>query len=225
MTEKFILHAKKRADVGKGASRRLRREEEMVPAILYGGNQKPSMLQLQHKELLKIIQNEAFFSSLLTLLIDDTKEQVVLKDIQRHPYKRQILHMDFMRIKTGEKIYMFVPLHFKGADIAPGVKMDGGVVQYQQKEVEVRCLPEDLPEFIEVDISPLHINEGINLSELKLPKGVEIVALIQSPDNDHPVVTISVKRKVVEEKPVEVAEAAAPEQPVAAEEEPKSTKS
>lgn len=209
----FTLTATKRSGVGRGASRRLRYADQ-VPAIVYGAGKEPQNITINHRSLVRALENEAFYSHILTLELDGKTEKVVLKDIQRHPYRPSIMHIDLQRVSADEKLTMLIPLHFMGADVAPGVKQDGGVVSHLLSEVEVRCLPADLPEYIEVDIAQLKLNETIHLSGLKLPKGVEIVALAHG--EDKPVVTIYIPRAIVE--PVEevtpetIVEGAAPEE-------------
>ena len=173
MSTAFELSAELRQDMGKGASRRLRRKENKVPAIMYGGGEEPISLSLNHNELKKALENQAFYSHILTIHVDGNKQQAVLKALQRHPYKPRILHLDFLRITGKEKIQMQVPLHFVGGDQAPGVKIDGGIISHLLSNIEVRCLPADLPENIEVDLSNLALDQSLHLSDLKLPKGVE----------------------------------------------------
>jgi large subunit ribosomal protein L25 len=205
MKESFVVNAEPRMDQGKGASRRLRREGK-VPAILYGGKDEAKAMSLSHNEMQKHLQTEAFYSHILTLKQDGASQKVVLKDLQRHPVNEHILHVDFLRVLDDVALRMHVPLHFKGADIAPGVKVGGGVVEHQLNQVTVICLPKDLPEFIEVDISALELNHSIHLSQLKLPAGVSLLELRHG--NDQSVVSIHMPRAIVEEEPV-VAEAAA----------------
>jgi large subunit ribosomal protein L25 len=193
----YEVEASVRHDMGKGASRRLRREKK-VPGVVYGGSKEPVSLSIEHSELSKSLQNEAFYSHILTLKSGSDKERVILKAVQRHPYKPVIMHVDFQRINMNEKLHMHIPLHYVGADVAPGAK-EGGTVSHIMSDVEVSCLPGDLPEFIEVDISAMAMNAIMHLSDLKLPKGVEIVALTH--DDDKPVVSIHMPR--IEEEPVE----------------------
>lgn len=200
--KKFEVEAQVRQEIGKGASRRLRYAEK-VPGILYGGGKEPIPLMFEHNKLSKSLQNEAFYSHILTLKTAGESEPVILKDVQRHPYKARILHVDFLRIRADEKLYMHVPLHFLGGEKAQGVK-DGGIVSHIESDVEVSCLPQDLPEFLDVDISELQLNQTLHLSDIKLPQGVEIVALTQG--SDRPIVSIHMPRK--EEEP-------APEAPTA----------
>jgi len=183
MSEIFELQAQVRDIKGKGASRRLRRSQDLVPAIVYGGEEDATSIMIKHKEVLKAIQYEAFFSHILTLHIDGKPQKVVIKDMQRHPYKPIIIHMDFLRVSSKQKIHMNVPIHFLNEEESPGVD-DGGVVSHSMKEIEVICLPSDLPEYIEVDIGKLNLDESIHLSDIKAPQGVEFVAISHGEDPD-----------------------------------------
>ena len=200
MSEDFDLIAEFREDMGKGSSRRLRREGK-VPAIIYGAGRPPRSLAFDHNKVLKQLENESFYSSVLNIKVGEKSQAAILKDLQRHPSKMQILHMDLQRIVDDEEIRMNVPLHFLGEDVAPGVKLGGGKVSHLRTDVEVTCLPKDLPEFIEVDISELELDAMVHLSELKLPEGVTIPELAQGPEHDHAVVSIhKLKRAAVEEE-------------------------
>src|ERR1700741_238133 len=203
----FELDAEFREDQGKGASRRLRHLGK-VPAIFYGGRRDARALVLDHQKLSLVMDNERFYSTILALKVGDQSQAAVLKDVQRHPYKNQIVHVDFQRVLEDEKIRLPVPLHFRGGTEAIGVKEQGGVLSHQRNDVEVTCLPKDLPEFIEVDVSKLAINQVVKLSELKLPAGVEIVDLVAG--RDAPVASIHLPRVEEEEAPpVDEAPAAA----------------
>lgn len=193
----FELSAKTREAFGTGASRRLRHLENRVPAILYGAGEPPMPLSFDHNQLLRSLENEAFYSHILTIDLDGQKQKAVLKDLQRHPFKPRIVHLDLLRVTAKEKITMSVPLHFEGEETAPGVKDGGGVMARLLNSVEVRCLPDALPEFINVDVSKLGLDEAIHLSQLSLPEGVELIALTH--DDDRPVVNIQIPRAVVEE--------------------------
>jgi large subunit ribosomal protein L25 len=176
MTAKIDINAEARSQIGKRPSRRLRHSNK-VPATVYGASKTPMAIMLDHHKVLKAMESEAFYSSILTLNIDNQPEKVVIKAIQRHPSEPRINHMDFYRINPKEKLNMHIPLHFLGEATCPGVKA-GGVVSHYMNEVEVRCLPADLPEFIDVDLSQLEMNQSFHLSDLKLPQGVELVAFI-----------------------------------------------
>ncbi len=173
---KVILKAETRTDLGKGASRRLRRAGK-IPAIVYGGDQPPQPIQLDVPPVLKVLEFEETYSSILPLEIDGQREQVILRDLQRHPAKPVILHMDFQRVVAGEKLRVNVPLHFIGEDEAVGVKA-GGTLTHHLMDVEVECLPKDLPEYIEVDVRQCQVGDTIHLSDLHLPPGVVLVAFL-----------------------------------------------
>jgi len=176
------INASKRDTQGTGASRRLRRAGR-VPGIVYGSGQAAQSVDLNHKDLFFGLKNEAFHSSVLTLNLDGAKESVLLRDFQMHPYKPLVLHIDFQRVDANQKIHMKVPLHFMNADLAPGVKLAGGVVSHIMTDAEVLCLPGVLPEFIEVDLSRLEAGQTIHLSDLTLPAGVEFASLARGEDH------------------------------------------
>ncbi|HSW94290.1 MAG TPA: 50S ribosomal protein L25/general stress protein Ctc [Gammaproteobacteria bacterium] len=206
-TLKFELEADVRADVGKGASRRLRHTDK-VPAVVYGGGEKSVSLTLDHNKTMHALSHEAFYSHILNLKIGKAVEKVILKDVQRDPAKPRIAHVDFLRVRADQKLNMHVPLHFRGAEEAPGMK-EGGVFSHLMNDVEVSCLPADLPEFIEVDISGMVLNHTLHLSDLKLPKGVELTAFAHGQEeHNHPVVTIHIPRIIEEEVVETVAEEA-----------------
>jgi large subunit ribosomal protein L25 len=211
MKTSFELVADPRDGVqGKGASRRLRRSGK-VPAILYGGKQEPRQLILDHQNLLTLLVNERFYSTILSLKINGEAQAAILKDVQRHPAKNQVLHMDLQRVMENENIRMRIPLHFIGAAAAPGVKTQGGVVSHLLNDVEVNCLPKDLPEYIEVDMSAMVMNEMKRLSDLPLPAGVEFVDLVHGRDE----AVVSIHHPRAEETEAPVAEAAAAAAPAA----------
>lgn len=200
MSTDFVINAQIRTETGKGAARRMRHAEQ-VPAIIYGAGTDPVQLTLAHKDIAKQLENEAFYSHVLTVNVDGKEEKAVLKDLQRHPSKARILHLDLMRVSASEKITMQVPLHFVGENVAPGVKEGGGLVSHQMSNVEIRCLAKDLPEFLEVDMSSLELNESLHLSDIKLPDGVEIVALTHGADHDLPIANIHTAKGGGEETP------------------------
>jgi large subunit ribosomal protein L25 len=168
----FEITAQKRVLQGRGASRRLRRTSK-VPGIVYGGTQAPQSIELDHNKLLINLKKEAFRSSILTLDIEGQKEQVLLRDTQFHAYKPLVLHIDFQRVDATHELHIKVPLHFVNGEIAPGVKISGGMVNHILTEIDISCLPADLPGFIEVDLSELAIGQNIHVSQLKMPKGVK----------------------------------------------------
>ena len=194
MSGDFTISATSRADSGKGASRRLRRLENKVPAIVYGADKPAQQVSVEFKDLVKALENEAFYSHVLTLEVDGTAEQVVLKDLQRHPAKSHPTHADFLRVDTTHKLHMNVPLHFINEEKCVGVKQHGGTIAHQVSEVEVVCLAKDLPEFIEVDVAGLDVGTVVHLSDLSLPAGVELKALQLGEDHDLPVVTVNAPR-------------------------------
>lgn len=190
------ISATKRDLKGTGASRRLRRAGK-VPGVLYGAGKEAVSLELDHKALFLQFRNEAFHASILALNLDGKKESVLLRDYQLHPVRNTIQHIDFQRVSATEKIHVKVPFHFVNAEIAPGVKLGGGIVAHIQTEAEVSCLPKDLPEFIEVDLASLELGHSVHLSQIKLPKGVEFVQLAH--DNDAAVASIAKTRGSVAE--------------------------
>ncbi len=177
----FEINATKREAQGTGASRRLRRAGR-VPGIVYGGDKPAQPVSIDHKELFLVLRQEASHSSVLGLNVDGQTESVLLKDVQLHPYKQQILHVDFQRVDATHKVHVKVPLHFLNGDIAPGVKLQGGVLSHVMNEVEVVCLPKDLPEYIEVDLKDLSAGHSLHLSHLKLPPGVGLPLLARGED-------------------------------------------
>ncbi|AVO54386.1 50S ribosomal protein L25/general stress protein Ctc [Ectopseudomonas mendocina] len=197
MTVEFALNAEVRSDLGKGASRRLRRNASLVPAVIYGGEKAPQSISLLAKDLAKLLENEAAFSHVLSLDVAGAKESVVIKALQRHPAKGFVLHADFQRVVAGQKLSAHVPLHFINEATSVGVKQQGGEVSHTINEVEVSCLPKDLPEFIEVDLAAVEVGQNLHLSDLKLPKGVELVALAHG--NDLAVANIHASRVKDEE--------------------------
>lgn len=209
MSDQFNLKAELRQDVGKGASRRLRRDADQVPAIIYGAKKEPQMLTLVHKEIVKCTQHEAFFSSILNIEVNGKPQKAIVKAMQRHPSKPRILHIDFMRVSAKEKITMNVPIHLVGEEETPGIK-DGGVVSKHMAELAVICLPGDLPENISIDISHMALDESIHISQVVLPAGVELANPIEDDAHDHPVVSVA-EPKIVEE-PEEETEAATDEE-------------
>jgi len=191
MSTDFTLHAKGREDTGKGASRRLRRLAGEIPAIVYGGKKDPAMLTLLHKDVARALDNEAFYSHIVTLDIDGSSEDVILKDVQRHPAKKLILHLDFLRVSKTTKLHTKVPLHFLNEDVSVGVKTGGGIVAHTMTELDIMCLPKDLPEYIEVDMLEVELGQIVHISDIKLPKGVESVALSHGADHDLSVASIN----------------------------------
>ena len=194
----FNIKATVRTDKGKGASRRLRHADK-VPAILYGGKDEPIALELDHNKVNNMADYEAFYSHILTLEIDGKKHQAILKDMQRHPYKPKLTHLDFQRVEKGHKLHTNLPLHFLNEETAKGVKDEGGVVVHHVNDVEIMVLPKDLPEYLEVDIANLSVGDTIHLTDLNLPEGVELVELTKGEDHDQAVVSITAPRVEKEE--------------------------
>ncbi len=199
MSLEFTLSAEVRSDYGKGASRRLRRTNKF-PGIIYGGGGNPTPISLNHNEVMNNLQHEAFFSHILTLDVGGAKEQVIIKDIQRHPFKQQILHMDLLRIVANEAITVNVPLHFLNEDTCHGVKQEGGSINRVETDISISCLPKDLPEYIEVDLAELKLGESIHLSEIKLPENVTSTDLAHGDDDhDRAIVAVHATRATIEE--------------------------
>lgn len=195
--EQFEIVATARDTKGKGASRRLRRSG-FIPGILYGAGKDPVNIQLEHYDVIKHTDVEAFYSHILTLSLPTGSERVVLKDMQRHPFKAQVLHMDFLRVNENERLTMRVPLHFINEETCVGVKSGGGVIAHVMTELEILCLPRDLPEYIEVDLVALELGESLHLSDISVPEGVEIAALAHGGDPAQSVVSVQVPRVEVE---------------------------
>jgi large subunit ribosomal protein L25 len=203
MSTSFELTSQLRTDLGKGASRRLRHAGH-VPAIMYGAGKDPIALTFSHNELQRNLANEAFYSHILTIHIDgQADEKAVLKDLQRHPSRPIIMHMDLLRVSETEEITIHVPLHFINQDICVGVKTGGGIISHLMVELEVRCLPKDLPEFISIDLATAQIGDIIHLSDLKLPEGVHIPSLTHG---DQPVASVHLPRGGEEAETTPVAE-------------------
>ena len=206
MRKSFEVSASTRDDQGKGASRRLRRTGK-VPAILYGGKGEPSNITLDQLKLLNVITDEKFYSSVVTLKLDGTDHQAIVKDVQMHPAKNQVLHVDLQRVLADQPIRIHLPIHFLNEAPCPGVKVQGGLVSHLRTDVEISCLPKDLPEALEVDMAAMSLGDTVYLKDIKLPEGVTIPALTQG--RDVPVVSIHAPR-------AEEPEAAAAEGAVAA---------
>jgi large subunit ribosomal protein L25 len=201
MAAKFDLVAEFREDEGKGASRRLRREGK-VPAIIYGAGRPARSITFDHNKVVRQLENESLYSSILNGKVGDKSQAAILKDIQRHPAKRLIMHMDLQRIVEDQKIRMNVPIRYLGEDLAPGVREGGGTVTKMVTDVEVTCLPRNLPEYLELDISHLELDEMMYLTDIKLPEGVEIVGLAQAEEEQaQPIVSIHfIHEEIIEEE-------------------------
>jgi large subunit ribosomal protein L25 len=190
MSDQFELNAEVREDLGKGASRRLRRLADLVPAIIYGGDKDPQPLTLIRKDLEKALENEAFYSHVLTINVGKEKQKAILKDLQRHPARESVMHADFLRVNENKAIKVHVPIHFINEAKSHGVKTQGGIVQHQETDIEVQCLPSKIPEYIEVDMLNVEIGQIIHLSDITLPEGVTSVALALGEDHDLAVASI-----------------------------------
>ena len=211
----FEIEAEKRTDMGKGASRRLRRSGR-VPAIIYGAGKEPQNISLDHNKMMHNLENEGFFSHIITVKLDGKKQKTILRDLQRHPARPILLHVDFQRVSDDQAIHVHVPLHFIGEDICPGVKQEGGAISHNIIEVEISCLPKDIPEFIEVDVSELKIGDSVHLTDLKVPEGITVAALTHGEGHDQQVLNVHTTKIAVEEEPI-VGEAEAGEEAAAPE--------
>ncbi len=198
----FTIVAEKRDDLGKGASRRLR-HAGLVPGIIYGAGKEPVSFQMKHTDIEKSLLNEAFYSSILAITLDGKEESVVLKDMQRHPAKSKIMHLDLLRIDKTHKLTMTIPLHFLNEEICIGVKQDGGSINHHMNDLEISCLASDLPEYIEIDMAAIELDQTVHLSDLTMPKGVEINALLHGGDESLPVASVHIRKaaKVEEDAP------------------------
>lgn len=194
MSEQLAIDAKLRRDLGKGASRRLRRNADEIPAVIYGAGRAASALTLIRKDLEKALENEAFFSQVIDVNAEGDVQQAILKDLQRHPAKDRVIHADFLRVDADKPVKVHVPLHFINEDRCHGVKIEGGIVEHLLVEIELQCLPGDIPEFIEVDMLEVTTADIIHISDLELPEGVESTALALGDDHDMAVASVSAKR-------------------------------
>lgn len=191
MSDQFELIARKRARAGTALVRRLRREGD-VPAVLYGGDKQNLSIAINHDVLFHSLEKEEFHSAIIIINTDGEKEQAILRDVVRHPHKSSILHADFQRVDENKKLVMSLPIHFTGEPQCVGVKMSGGILSHLMKEVEITCLPKDLPESIELDVEQLDLNQSLHLSDIKLPDGVDIITLMhdENREHDHAVVAV-----------------------------------
>ena len=191
MSDQFELTAEVRADKGKVASRRLRRLADQIPAIIYGGDKDPQPLTMIRKDLEKALENEAFYSHVLTINVGKDKEKAILKDLQRHPSKDKVMHADFLRVDDKTLVKVNVPIHFLNSDTCKGVKMQGGMIQHQATDIEIQCLPADIPEYIEVDMLEIEIGQIIHLSDITLPENVTSTALALGEDHDLAIASVN----------------------------------
>ncbi len=207
MSTNFVINARSREDTGKGASRRLRRQSGEVPAIIYGGKKHAEKISILHKDITKALENEAVYSSIISLAVDGKAEDTIIKDIQRHPAKQVILHLDFLRVSKTTKLQTRVPLNFLNEDICIGVKMGGGLIAHTMTDIEVSCLPKDLPESIDVDMEQIDIGQIVHLSDIKMPSGVESVSLSQGAEYDLTVATVNKQKAADIEEAIDSDEA------------------
>ena len=214
MSDTITLNAEPRSDSGKGASRRLR-HQGLVPAIVYGGKFDPVQISIDHNEFLHELDKEVIYTQVIDLKMGDKTQEVILRDLQRHPYKNKVLHADFFRIDKNTPIKVVVPVHVVNADECVGVKMDGGLMMQQVSEVEIIALPKDLPEYLEIDVAELHLGDLLHLTDIKMPEGVQIVALTHLEDvediehDEHNVGVVSVikpREEVIEDEAPEAPE-------------------
>jgi large subunit ribosomal protein L25 len=217
MSDQFEVQAETREDKGKGSSRRLRRLADQIPAIIYGGDKDPQSLTIIRKDLEKSLENEAFFSHVLSVNIGGKAEKAILKDLQRHPAKNLVMHADFMRVNDNVAIKVHVPIHFMNEENSIGVRTQGGIVQHQATDIEIQCLPGDIPEYLEVDMEEIETGQIVHLSDVKLPAGVISVALALGEDHDLAIASIVAPKGGSEDEEEAAAAAAASEE--AAEEE------
>ncbi|CAM2978471.1 50S ribosomal protein L25 [Legionella steigerwaltii] len=218
----ILLEAQTRTDMGKGASRRLRRLENKVPGVIYGGDKKPMSIHFQHNKVIKALETESIYSSVFDITVDGKVEHVILKALQRHPYKPVVMHMDLQRVSKTDVLVKLVPIHFINEDKAPGIKA-GGIINHTMTQVEVRCQAKDLPEFIAVDMSNVQMDDVVHLSHLKLPKGVQLTVDVEDGSHDAPVVSIHMPRVIAaeEEETTETTEVPASDVPTVSSEKDK----
>ena len=211
MSDNIHLNAEPRSVSGKGASRRLR-HEDLVPAIVYGGDSDPAQISIKHNEFIHELENEAIYTQVIDLQVGGDTEEVILRDLQRHPYKNKVMHADFFRIDKNTPIKVVVPIHVNNAEECVGVKMDGGMMTQLVTEIEIISLPKHLPEYLELDAENLHLGETLHLSDIKMPEGVEITAMLNVEETEHDDHDLGVL-SVVKTRAEEVIEDEAPEAP------------
>ena len=217
MAEQIVLEVEPRTAFGTAASRRMRREADMVPGILYGGTDAPAPIALPSGALAKAMQQEAFFSQILDVSLNGEHQAAVLRDLQRHPANERVLHVDLLRIRADQPIQISVPLHFLNEDKCLGVRMSGGTITRNLIELEISCLPADLPEHVEIDLEDLDVGSALHLSDLSIPEGVTIVALAHGAERDAAVVSVQIPRGGLGEEDEEAAAEAGDEDSTSAE--------
>jgi len=213
MSDTIHLIAEPRSDSGKGASRRLR-HQGLIPAIVYGGDSDPEQISIAHNKFMHELDHETIYTQVVELQVGDKTEEVILRDLQRHPYKNKVLHADFFRIDKNTPIKIVVPIHVLNAEECVGVKMDGGMLTQVVTEIEIIALPKDLPEYLEIDAENIHLGESLHLSDIKMPAGVEITAMLNIEETEHDDHDLGVL-SVVKTRAEEVIEDEAPEAPEA----------
>ena len=206
MSTNFTVELEKRTDFGSSSNRRLRRAGK-VPVVVYGAGKKNEHFAVSHNAILHNLQVEAFHSAIIDIKRRGKKDQAILREVQMHPYRPQVMHVDFQRIKATELINIRVPLHFNGEDVAPGVKTQGGIFSRTILDVEIQCLPKDLPEFLEVEVAHLELNEAVHMSDIKLPEGVELTLDIEEGD-DLAIASVTPSRIASELEEMDAADAA-----------------
>jgi large subunit ribosomal protein L25 len=197
MSESFVIEAEVRADEGKGASRRLRRLEKKLPAVIYGGDKPAQSIMLVQKDFEKQLESEAFYTAIIDINVDGEHQNAILKDVQRHPAKGFAMHADFLRVQADKLIKVHVPLHFINEEKCVGVKIGGGMIQHQATDIEVQSLPKDIPEFVEVDMLEIEVGQIVHLTDLKLPEGVTSTALALGEDHDLAIACVALPRAAV----------------------------
>jgi|SRR5690625_1820960 len=218
MSNELTLEAKSRSDVGKGASRRLRREQQSIPAIVYGAGKDAQQISIELRHIVKALENESFYNQIVSLNIDGKDESVILRDLQRHPSKGVPMHADFLRVDASQELTLSIPITLLNEEACEGVRLENGLLTRNLSEVEISCLPKDIPEALELDVAELKIGESLHLSDIQLPEGVTIPALQHGEEYDQPVVSVIEQREEEPEEDVEAAEEAATEDASAEEE-------
>ena len=194
MPDLLTIDASQREEVGTSTARRLRRNQDQVPGVLYGGGEEPVHFTIDYRRIAKVVEDEAFFSQILSLSLGDRSEQVVLRELQRHPATEKVVHVDFLRVREDQELQVSIPFHFLNADECVGVRLNGGMVSYNLTEIQVSCLPRDLPEFLEIDLEDLDIGDAVHLSDIELPPGVSFVVLAQGDGRDDQIVNVHMPR-------------------------------
>lgn len=194
MPDILTLDASQREEVGSSTARRLRRGEDRVPGVVYGGGEEPTHFTIDYRRVAKVIEDEAFFSQVLSLSLGDHSEQVVLRELQRHPATERVIHIDFLRVREDRELQVMIPFHFLNEEDCIGVKLNGGMVSKNLTEAQVSCLPRDIPEFVEIDLEALDIGDAVHLSDIELPDGVAFVLLSHGDGRDDQVVNVHMPR-------------------------------